>query len=122
MNTLGGGHAFASVTEQDTADDTSDARRVVVVPSLWAPFHHMAAVEAVAAFVATVRPDGVVFMNVPGQMSGQALEALTDVVAGFRAGYAGPIGVHGHGAQERAEHGACDAAVLASVRVTVLVD
>lgn len=87
-------------------------RRVVVVPSLWAPCHHAAAVEVLAAFVGTLRPDGVVFLNAPGAMSRPAREAFTGVLGAVRTGYAGLIGVHGYG-----EH---DAAVLASLRVTVV--
>jgi hypothetical protein len=106
--------AFVSVNEPDTADGKADPLRVVVVPSLRAPLHHVAAVESLVAFVDTVQPHGVVFMNAPGEISDQAREASTDVLAGFRAGYAGPIGVHGHG-----EH---DPGTLASLRVTVMAD
>ncbi|MGH3884674.1 MAG: hypothetical protein ACRDRC_14915 [Pseudonocardiaceae bacterium] len=90
-------------------------RRVVVVPGLWAPLHHVAAVEVLAAFVGTLQPDGIVFLNAPGGMSRQEREAFTGVLGAVRTGYAGLIGVHGDG-----DHGEHDAAVLASLRVTVV--
>jgi hypothetical protein len=40
-------------------------RRLVVVPSLWAPFHHRPAVAALAAFAEATQPDAIVFMNAP---------------------------------------------------------
>lgn len=113
MNTRDARDSSATVNAPDTPDN--NARRVVVAPSLWAPFHHVAAVESLAAFVATVRPRGVVFMDAPGEISEQAPEAFTDVLARFRASYTGRIGVHGYG--EHHEHGT---GALASLRVTVM--
>jgi hypothetical protein len=122
--------AFVSVTEPDNTDNTDNSDntdntarvwRVVVVPSLWAPLHHVAAVTSLAAFVATVRPDAVVFLNTPDERSRQPQGAFIDVLAGFRAGYAGPIGVYGYPGHP--EHdGEHDAALLARLRVTVLAD
>lgn len=118
MNTTNVLDAFVPLNQPDTADnkagEKADMRRVVVAPSLWAPFHHVAAIESLAAFIGTVRPHGVVFMNASGEMSDQTRVAFTEVIAGFRAGYTGRIGVHGYG-----EH---DTGALASLRVTVVAD
>lgn len=70
-------------------------RRVVVVPSLWAPFHHRPALAALAAFVGTVQPDGIVFMSAPVDMP-QTSEAFMNEVASFRTIYEGMIMIHAY--------------------------
>jgi hypothetical protein len=89
-------------------------RRVVLVPSLWAPFHHRPAVAALVAFVGAVQPGGVVFLTAPGDLlTREAREAFMNVVAAFRAAYRGTIAVHG--AMER-EHRAAFARLNAALR------
>ena len=73
--------------------ESGKRRHVVVVPSLWTPFHHRRAVSALVAFVAQVPPAGIVFTNAP--TDAEAREAFVDTLAGFRAVYPGVIGVHG---------------------------
>jgi hypothetical protein len=87
-------------------------RRVVVVPSLWAPFHHRPAVAALAVFTEAVQPDGIVFMNPPGDLPMQAGEVFMNVLAAFRATYRGPIAMHGPTGQ--------NTAMLARVNVAML--
>ena len=48
-------------------DGPVTVRRVVVLPNLWAPFHHRPAVAALVAFVEAAQPDAVVFMNAPAE-------------------------------------------------------
>ncbi|HEX5405074.1 MAG TPA: hypothetical protein VFX16_22560 [Pseudonocardiaceae bacterium] len=72
------------------------SRRVVVVPSLWAPFHHRPAVAALAGFTTTTQPDGIVFLSAPNGRSSQAHRAFIDVLAQFRTGYQGAIMICGH--------------------------
>jgi hypothetical protein len=72
------------------------ARRVVAVPSLWAPLHHRPAVAALAAFVAKMQPDAVVFLHAPADIPQQARKAFLNEVAKFRATYRGKIMVHGY--------------------------
>jgi hypothetical protein len=70
-------------------------RRLVVLPSLWAPFHHRPAIAALAAFAEAVQPDGIVFMNAPGDPSTQeAHAAFATILTAFRATYQGPIAAH----------------------------
>ena len=104
-----------AIADRLTEPGKAGVRRVLVVPGLWAPLHHVPAVKALAAFVTAVQPDGVVFLSTPGGMPGPAWEAFTGVLAAFRTGYAGLIGVHAD-----ADHGEHDAAVLASLRVMVV--
>jgi hypothetical protein len=66
------------------------------VPGLWAPLHHRPAVAALAAFVATVQPDEVVFLHAPASMPRQARKAFINEVATFRTTYGGKIMVHGY--------------------------
>jgi hypothetical protein len=49
------GLAVSAVTAR--VRDDSSPRRVVVLPGLWAPLHHRAAVAALTAFVGDTRPD-----------------------------------------------------------------
>jgi hypothetical protein len=86
-------------------------RRVVVVPSLWAPFHHRPAVTALAAFTTAIQPDGIVFLNAPNEQPAQAHTAFVDVLAAFRNNYGGMIMVHGY---------AHDIASLTSLNVGIL--
>lgn len=72
-------------------------RRIVVLPSLWAPFHHRPAVAALAAFVGAVQPDSVVFLNAPTDLPREASEAFMDEVAALRDTYRGKIMVHDYG-------------------------
>jgi len=71
-------------------------RRVVLLPSLWAPFPHRPAIAALAAFTEAVQPDGIVFMNAPADMPRQTREAFMNVLAVFRTIYGGKIMVHGY--------------------------
>jgi hypothetical protein len=87
-------------------------RRVLVLPALWAPFHHGPAVAALAGYVRDTRPDGVVFLDAPEDGPADAWEAFTTVVASFRAASTAPIGVHGGGTAA--------VAALAGLNVTVL--
>jgi hypothetical protein len=83
-------------------------RRVVVLPSLWAPFHHRPAVAALTAYVDATRPDRIVLLDAPQDPSDEAWPAFRAVVAGFRTVCCGPIDVHGcgkGGAPELAELG-----------------
>lgn len=90
------------------------ARRVVMLPGLWAPFHHGPAVAALASYVRETGPDAVVFLDAPELGSGEAWEAFTVVVAGLRAACTVPIGVHGGSEAEPA------VAALAGLDVAVL--
>lgn len=72
-------------------------QRVLVLPGLWAPFHHSPAVAALSGYVRDTRPDGVVFLDAPEDGPADAWEAFTTVVARFRAASTAPIGVHGGG-------------------------
>jgi hypothetical protein len=75
-------------------------RRVVVVPSLWAPFHHRPAVTALAAFTKAIQPEGIVFLNAPNDRSGTTHDAFVDVLAAFRTIYGGMIMAHGYTHQD----------------------
>lgn len=66
----------------------------MLLPRLGAPGHHRAAVAGLTTFVRDAPPAGLVFLDAPPPTAGQAWDAFADVVAGFRAVYAGPIGVH----------------------------
>jgi hypothetical protein len=76
--------------------DGPQVRRVVVVPSLWAPFHHQPAVAALVVFTKAIQPDKIVFMNAPDDLSTQAHEAFMNVLATFRTTYGGKMMVHGY--------------------------
>jgi hypothetical protein len=89
-------------------------RRVLVLPGLWAPFHHGPAVSALTAYVRETRPDRVVFLDAPEDRSGEAWSAFAAVVADFRAACTVPIGVHGGRETEAA------VAALAGLDVAVL--
>lgn len=98
--------------------DSPQVRRVVVVPSLWAPFHHQPSVAALVLFTQTVQPDGLVFMNAPGDRPTQARQAFMNVLATFRTAYQGSIVVHSLSEQRAARFAHLNAAtVLGSVPV-----
>ena len=81
---------------------------LTLVPSLWAALHHRAAVAALAAHDGDDRPDGIVFLNGPGELPAQHQEEASavflDVLAAFRATYRGPITVTGPAEQHTAQY------------------
>src|SRR5689334_4161884 len=93
-------------------DAPSTVKRVVVVPSLWAPFHHRPAVATLTAFIAAIQPDRVVFLNAPADLPQRASEAFLAEVAAFRGAYRGQIVVHAH-----TDH---DSAAIAGLAVITL--
>jgi hypothetical protein len=96
-------------------DAPSTVKRVVAVPSLWAPFHHRPAVTGLAAFAATIQPDAVVFLNAPTDLTRQAGRAFLAEVAAFRDAYQRPIVVH-----RDTDHDSADSAAFAGLDVVTL--
>jgi hypothetical protein len=80
------------VTRKEQVETHDRGSRLVILPGLWAPRHHRAAVATLTAFVGQVRPDGLVLLDAPASGPRQVVEAFAVVVAGFRAVYSGPIG------------------------------
>jgi hypothetical protein len=95
-----------------TATPPGTVRRLVVLPSLWPPVHHRLAVAALGVFVEAVVPDGIVFMNAPGEAPAPTREAFVAVLAALRAVYRGPVAVHGPTMRHTAVFAGLDVATL----------